>query len=127
LLTVIISIWIALVAASLAGFAFRKPIAKSDRDAVAALGWSAAAVLPGACLLAEYLLRRSQGVPLLLHAFTTLWPVAAGVVLGFVALVVSCVGLPPARSHTRVNLVRATHLAAWVLSGGAVVVAFVSV
>ena len=126
-LTVILSIWIVLVAASLAGFAFRKPIAKDDRDAVTALCWSAAAVVPGACLLAEYLLRRSQGVPLLPYTFAMIWPTAAGVVLGFDALLVSCVGLPPFRSHVGVELLRATHLAAWAFSVCAVVMAFVSV
>ena len=96
-----------IIGVSLVGFAFRKAVAKHDHDAITALSWSAAAVVPGAFLLAEYVLRRLQRSPLMPYQFTLLWPAAVGVGFGLVALVVSCAGLPPAREYIGVDLHKA--------------------
>jgi hypothetical protein len=125
-LSLILVAWAILIAASVAGVAFRIRIVREDREAVTALRLSLAAVAPGACLLAEYLVREIQGVPILPLTFVTLWPATVGVLLGSIALIVSYVGFPPARTTIAMDFVRAMHLSAWAMSFWAVASAFVS-
>lgn len=126
-LAVVLTIWAVFVSGSLLGLAVKGRMAKHDQEESVALRWSVAAVAPGACMLAEYLVRAARGYAIEPYMFVTIWPVTLGVLLGTVALAVSYAGLPPGRDHVAVEVVRATHLLAWAFSAYAVVAAFVSV
>lgn len=105
---------------------------KWNRDCMAELTYSFLATLPGIAVFSEAVVRllarrAGSGVAFVPYAFITLWPATLGMVVGLLCLVVSISVYVPKQRRLVCECIRAMHVITWILSGYAILWAFVSV